>query len=50
MKLYLIKEVQEEDGVCVTSDEEEEGAKWCEERGNTKKVSINKVIQVPSRY
>ena len=50
MKLYLIEEVQEEEGTCVTSDEEEEGVEWCEERGNTKKESINKIIQVPSRY
>uniref|UniRef100_A0A2N9FSP7 Ty3 transposon capsid-like protein domain-containing protein n=1 Tax=Fagus sylvatica TaxID=28930 RepID=A0A2N9FSP7_FAGSY len=36
MKLYLIKEVQEEEGTYVTSDEEEEMVEWCEERRNTK--------------
>jgi hypothetical protein len=50
MKLYLIEEVQEEEGAYVTSDEEEEGVEWCEERRNTKEESINKDIQVPSRY
>jgi hypothetical protein len=50
MKLYLIEEVQEEEGAYVTSDEEEEGVEWCEERRNTKDESINKDIQVPSRY
>jgi hypothetical protein len=50
MKLYLIEEVQEEEGAYVTSDEEEERVKWCEERRNTKEESINKHIQVPSRY
>uniref|UniRef100_A0A2N9EHG3 Ty3 transposon capsid-like protein domain-containing protein n=1 Tax=Fagus sylvatica TaxID=28930 RepID=A0A2N9EHG3_FAGSY len=50
MKLYLIKEVQEEEGAYVTSDEEEERVEWCEERRNTKEESINKHIQVPSRY
>jgi hypothetical protein len=35
MKLYLIKEVQEEEGACVTSDEEEEGAELYKEGGNT---------------
>ena len=32
MKLYLIEEVQEEEGECITIDEEEE-AKLCEEEG-----------------
>uniref|UniRef100_A0A2N9GY46 Ty3 transposon capsid-like protein domain-containing protein n=1 Tax=Fagus sylvatica TaxID=28930 RepID=A0A2N9GY46_FAGSY len=50
MKLYLIEEVQEEEGAYVTSDEEEERVEWCEERRNTKEESINKDIQVPSRY
>jgi hypothetical protein len=50
MKLYFIEEVQEEKGVYVTSDEEEERVEWCEERRNTKEESINKRIQVPSRY
>uniref|UniRef100_A0A2N9FHP4 Ty3 transposon capsid-like protein domain-containing protein n=1 Tax=Fagus sylvatica TaxID=28930 RepID=A0A2N9FHP4_FAGSY len=50
MKLYLIEEVQEEEGAYVTSDEEEERVEWCEERRNTKEESINKHIQVPSRY
>jgi hypothetical protein len=50
MKLYLIEEVQEEEGAYVTSDEEEEMVEWCEERRNTKEESINKDIQVPSRY
>uniref|UniRef100_A0A2N9HCK6 Retrotransposon gag domain-containing protein n=1 Tax=Fagus sylvatica TaxID=28930 RepID=A0A2N9HCK6_FAGSY len=36
MKLYLIEEVQEEEGAYVTSDEEEERVEWCEERRNTK--------------
>jgi hypothetical protein len=51
MKLYLIEEVQEEEeGAYVTNDEEEERVEWCEERRNTKEESINKDIQVPSRY
>jgi hypothetical protein len=50
MKLYLIEEVQEEEGAYVTNDEEEEMVEWCEERRNTKEESINKDIQVPSRY
>jgi hypothetical protein len=50
MKLYLIEEVQEEEGAYVTSYEEEERVEWCEERRNTKEESINKDIQVPSRY
>jgi hypothetical protein len=50
MKLYLIKEVQEEECAYVTSDEEEERVEWCEERRNTKEESINKHIQVVSRY
>jgi hypothetical protein len=50
MKLYLIEEVQEEEGAYVISDEEEERVEWCEERRNTKEESINKDIQVPSRY
>jgi hypothetical protein len=50
MKLYLIEELQEEEGAYVTSDEEEERVEWCEERRNTKEESINKDIQVPSRY
>jgi hypothetical protein len=49
MKLYLIEEVQEE-SAYVTSDEEEERVEWCEEIRNTKEESINKDIQVPSRY
>jgi hypothetical protein len=31
MKLYLIEEVQEEEGAYVTNDEEEERVEWCEE-------------------
>uniref|UniRef100_A0A2N9FLP0 Ty3 transposon capsid-like protein domain-containing protein n=1 Tax=Fagus sylvatica TaxID=28930 RepID=A0A2N9FLP0_FAGSY len=50
MKLYLIEEVQEEEGAYVTSYEEEERVEWCEERRNTKEESINNDIQVPSRY
>uniref|UniRef100_A0A2N9FEV1 Ty3 transposon capsid-like protein domain-containing protein n=1 Tax=Fagus sylvatica TaxID=28930 RepID=A0A2N9FEV1_FAGSY len=50
MKLYLIEEVQEEEGAYVTNDEEEEMVEWCEERRNTKEESINNDIQVPSRY
>jgi hypothetical protein len=50
MKLFLIEEVQEEEGAYVTNDEEEERVEWCEERRNTKEESINKDIQVPSRY
>jgi hypothetical protein len=50
MKLYLIEEVQEEEGAYVINDEEEERVEWCEERRNTKEESINKDIQVPSRY
>ena len=50
MKFYLIEEVQEEKGAYVTSDEKEERVEWCEERRNTKEESINKDIQVPSRY
>uniref|UniRef100_A0A2N9GB53 Ty3 transposon capsid-like protein domain-containing protein n=1 Tax=Fagus sylvatica TaxID=28930 RepID=A0A2N9GB53_FAGSY len=50
MKFYLIEEVQEEEGAYVTNDEEEERVEWCEERRNTKEESINKDIQVPSRY
>uniref|UniRef100_A0A2N9HE40 Reverse transcriptase Ty1/copia-type domain-containing protein n=1 Tax=Fagus sylvatica TaxID=28930 RepID=A0A2N9HE40_FAGSY len=50
MKLYLIEEVQKDEGAYVTSDEEEERVEWCEERRNTKEESINKHIQVPSRY
>jgi hypothetical protein len=50
MKLYLIEEVQEEEGAYVTSYKEEERVEWCEERRNTKEESINNDIQVPSRY
>jgi hypothetical protein len=50
MKLYLIEEVQEEEDAYVTSDVEEEKVEWCGERCNTKEESINKHIQVPSRY
>ena len=50
MKLYLLEEVEEEEGACDTSDKEEEGVEWCEERRNTKEENINKDIQVPSRY
>uniref|UniRef100_A0A2N9HHS0 Ty3 transposon capsid-like protein domain-containing protein n=1 Tax=Fagus sylvatica TaxID=28930 RepID=A0A2N9HHS0_FAGSY len=50
MKLYLIEEVQEEEGAYVTSYEEEERVEWGEERRNTKEESINNDIQVPSRY
>ena len=50
MKLYLIKEVQEEEGAYVTSDEEEEMVEWCEKKRNTKEESINEHIQVLSRY
>ena len=49
MKLYVIEEVQEEEGACVTSDEEEEGKKWCEERGNTHNF-IDKTLALSLKF